>query len=94
MNLELTHAAASLATPSVSFQNPSMEFLVECDFESQPGASQNFKRHGVPALLRNSCCFSCGSKPKSRSRESIKAFEFPDSMFAPARKSAQIISSM
>ena len=72
-----------------------MEFFVERDTESQPGASRSIMRHEVPlALLKNSCRFGCGSKPKSRSRESIRAFESPVSRFAPARKSAQIISSM
>jgi hypothetical protein len=42
----------------------------------------------------NSCCFVVGSKPKSRSKESNKESDFSFSIFAPARKSAQIISSM
>lgn len=93
MDLELIHAAAVLAAPSVPLEHRSMEFLVEWGIESQPRASQSMNCHEIPlTVLRNSCCFGCGSKLKSLSRERIKAFEFPDSMFAPAKKSAQIIS--
>jgi hypothetical protein len=34
MNLELTHAAAVLAAPPVSLQDPSVEFLVKWGIES------------------------------------------------------------
>jgi hypothetical protein len=36
MNLEVTHAAAVLAVPSVSLEYPSMEFLVEWGTEPGP----------------------------------------------------------
>jgi hypothetical protein len=95
MNLEVSQAAARLAPPSVPHEDRSMEFLVQRGIESQPEASRSIRCHKISfTLVRNSCCFRCGSNPKSRSRESIKAFESSVSRFAPARKSAQIISSM
>lgn len=95
MNLEISLSSATLASPSISLQNTAMEFLVRSGVESQPGAHQRAKGHRQPlALSRNSCCLTSGSKPNSRSRESSKASGFPVSAFAPAKKSAQIISSM
>ena len=34
VNLQVPHAAANLAPPSVSLEDPSMQFLVEWDTES------------------------------------------------------------
>jgi hypothetical protein len=46
------------------------------------------------ALSMDSCLLSGGREPKSRSKEVIRASVLSASRFAPARKSAQIISNM
>ncbi len=94
MNLKVTQRTTALAMPSVSFEYPFAQLLVRPLVEPQPRVSGPRNTRHVCARSMNSFFLRGGSKTKSRCNEITSASGFPFSRFAPARKSAQIISSM
>jgi len=95
MHLEITQRSTELTAPAISPQHLHVQGLVRTSIKPQP---RSFGADGVHTVIRalskNFCLLGCGRASKSRSKEIISASEFPVSRFAPARKSAQIISSM
>ena len=95
MDLQITPGPALLAPPAIADKNFPMQFEICCVLQSQTRSFWIWWRQVEPlGLFRSSCCIDSGSKAKSRSSESSRVSGFSPSTFAPARKSAQIISSM
>ena len=93
MNLQVFHRTAILTTPAVALENLSTEILVRRWRKAYSRLLSPQSGHVVlstPPKNSSFCVF--GSKWKSRDRESSKMFESVSCKFAPARKSAQIIS--
>ena len=93
VDLELLALAASLALPVIPLKNLAAKELVILGAKSQTRAFGSFPAHAESLILsRNSCCCGKGRKWKNRSSDTSSTSGLPFSKFAPARKSAQIIS--
>jgi len=94
MDFEILHGTANLASPAVSRDNFAMELTVCFEWESQS------RRFWTDSCHEAFCCTSdrkaafwgCGRNLKYRETECSKISGSSLSRFAPARKSAQIIS--
>jgi hypothetical protein len=93
MDLELISPAALLALPAIPLKNLEAELPVILGFKPQRRNSGIFCAHADRLILsRKSCCCRAGRKWKNRSSDISSTSGLPFSKFAPARKSAQIIS--
>ena len=93
MNLNASHRPTQLAAPAVSFENFPAKILVFLSIElDSANLERNLTHAASVTCCRNSCCCARGRKRKSRSMENSRILGLPFSIWAPARKSAQIIS--
>jgi len=93
MDLELIAPATVLAFPAVPLQDFHLQLAVTTVFEPKPRSFGNNHAHADRLTSsRNSCCCDAARKPKNRRTDVSSASGLPFSRFAPARKSAQIIS--
>ncbi len=91
MDLQLLAPATVLAFPAVAPEDLQLELVVRRTIEPPP--TSTWATHAVRrASRKNSCCSEVGRNPKNR-RTDINSWRgLPLSRFAPAKKSAQIIS--
>ena len=93
MDLELCQRAAKLVAPAISFKNCLTQPVVSIGTQPNPAAFSWGRFHAASVTrCKNSCLCAGGRKRKSRSMEKSRISGFPFSWWAPARKSAQIIS--
>ena len=94
MNLKISKAAAGLTSPSVPLQDFSTELLVGFGSEPQAGMFGSDRIHEARWEIcdKKACFCSPGRNLKNRLIECSNISGLPLSRFAPARKSAQIIS--
>ena len=93
MNLELIAPTTVLTLPMIALENFLRELAVRREIEPKPPSFANAIDHADRLMShKNFCCCDIGRDPKSRSSEIRSASELSFSRFAPARKSAQIIS--
>src|SRR6266699_822374 len=94
MNLKISKAAADLTSPSVPLQDFSTEPLVGFGRKPQTGMFGSDRIHEARWEIcdKKACFCSPGRNLKNRAMECSKMSGLPLSRFAPARKSAQIIS--
>jgi hypothetical protein len=93
MDLELIAPATALALPAIPLQNFRLELAVMLEVEPKPMSSGNVHTHADRLISsKNRRCCGAGRKWSSRCTHSNSTSGFPFSRFAPARKSAQIIS--
>jgi hypothetical protein len=94
VNLKVAHRAAELTPPTVATQHLTAKLFVQCGIESP---ASTFRPHGSHSTFwvrfcRNVCFASPGRNLKIRKADCKRISEFSFSRFAPAKKSAQIIS--
>ena len=95
MHLKAAWRPTGLTAPSIAPQNLFMQDLIRLLIQLEPRAFGADRVHKVTRTLsKNSCLLGSGRESKSRSKDIMRASELPFSRFAPARKSAQIISSV
>ena len=94
MDLKVTRRTTVLATPSISLEHPFPQLPVRPLIEPQPRLFSPRKACHIFVFSMNSFLLRGGSRAKSRCNETTSASGSPVSRFAPARKSAQIISSI
>src|SRR5437588_11718503 len=94
MDLQVRCCAADLALPRVSLQDLTTKLFVGFRIQFQPRLLGPNPTHEAFwfACARNSCLCSLGRNLKNCRIECSSISGFPLSRFAPARKSAQIIS--
>src|SRR5450759_2767262 len=93
MDLELIAPATVLAFPAVPLQDFHLQLAVTTVFEPKPTSFGSVHTHADRRISsRNSCCCDAARKPKNRRTDVSSASGLPFSRFAPAIKSAQIIS--
>ena len=93
VDLQLIAPAAVLAFPTVPLENFQLELAVNSEVEPKPPSIGKVATHADRLMSRrNCCCCEAGRNPKNRRRDITSTSIFPFSRFAPARKSAQIIS--
>ena len=93
VDIELLAIAAYLTPPAIALENPQPQFFVVRCRQAMPRALASIAAHADLLLLsRNRCCCGEGRKWKNLSSDISRASGLPFSKFAPARKSAQIIS--
>jgi hypothetical protein len=93
MDLELIAQAAVLAFPAVPLQDFLLQMAVTLGVEPKPPSFSKVATHADRLMSRkNCCCCEAGRNPKNRRKDITSTSTFPFSRFAPARKSAQIIS--
>ena len=94
MDFKIGHCATRLASPAVAMQHLVAQIVVlaglepqRCTFRSDP----SYNAFSV-TWCRNVCLSSPGRNLKNRKADCKRISEFSFSRFAPAKKSAQIIS--
>jgi hypothetical protein len=95
MNLKVFHPAADLTSPAISTQHLPSQPFVGFGIEPKTGALGLKPIHEAAfsvTCFRNTCRCSPGRNLKKREIEFKSTSGFSPSRFAPARKSAQIIS--
>ena len=94
MDLQRFHAATGLASPSVTFKHLSLKMPVGISVQSPARLLRPYPVHDAPwfSCSRKASFCACGRNLKNREIECKSNSGFPLSRFAPARKSAQIIS--
>jgi hypothetical protein len=93
MDLELIAPAAALASPAIPLEDFHFQLAVTPGVEPKPPSFSKVATHADRLILsRNRCCCGEGRKLKNRSSDISSTSGSPFSRFAPARKSAQIIS--
>ncbi len=93
VNLQLIAPATVLAFPSIALQNAFRELGVLLWIEPNWALFPNLPAHAdCLTSIKNCCCCAAGRNPKNRCNDISSTSAFPFSRFAPARKSAQIIS--
>jgi hypothetical protein len=93
MDLEFISPATALAFPTIPLEDFDLELAVTLGVEPEPTSLRSLASHAERLIsLRNSCCCEAGRNPKNRLNDMRSRSGFPFSRFAPARKSAQIIS--
>ena len=94
VDLEIRQCAAGLASPAVPTQNLMTQPVIRLCCEPQACAFRSDPGHDAFSVTwcRNVCLSSPGRNLKNRSADCKRTPEFSFSRFAPARKSAQIIS--
>ena len=94
VNLEIGHNAAELASPTVSTQHPDAKLFVQFGIKPQARTFWLDVFHGAFSgkWSRNAFLSSPGRNLKKRRIDCSRTCELPFSRFAPAKKSAQIIS--
>src|SRR5580692_9576252 len=94
MNLKVLSAAAVLTAPGVAFEDLHAQLLVclRIEFDASLFGSIAFHDAFPVACSRNICRCGRGRNLKTRATDCSRASGFWFSRFAPARKSAQIIS--
>jgi|SRR5271156_3345758 len=94
VHLEIRHRATGLAPPVVATQDLLSQRPIRRGIQPQPGRVGPHRAHDVfsPRPPRNACCCSPGKNLKNLVIEYSNISGFPPSRWAPARKSAQIIS--
>ncbi len=93
VNLQLIAPAAVLAFPAVALQNSLLQLVVTDGIKTKWALFPNLPAHAdCLTSIKNCCCCAAGRNPKNRCNDISSTSAFPFSRFAPARKSAQIIS--
>src|SRR5207245_5108701 len=94
MDLQRFHAAAGLASPSVALKHLSLKMPVGISVQSPARLFRPCPVHDAPwfSCSRKASLCASGRNLKKRETECKSNCGFPLSRFAPARKSAQIIS--
>ena len=93
VHLKVARTATPLASPSIALEHLAAELLVGSEIQPNPSAHGTFGVHDAfGKRSMNSAFCGCGRRTKSRLNARSKESGFPASRFAPARKSAQIIS--
>src|ERR1051326_5927403 len=94
MNFKVRHSAARLTAPAIPPQHFLAQILVGDGIEAKTWGLWADLVHDTfsPRLLRKVCFCASGRKRKNRLIENSRVSGSPLSRFAPARKSAQIIS--
>ena len=94
MNLKLLLAAAVLAAPGVAFEDLHTQLLIGLHIEFDAGLFGANVSHDALSLAssRNACRCGRGRNLNNRVTDCKGSSGLPSSRFAPARKSAQIIS--
>jgi hypothetical protein len=94
MNFQVGHCTAELASPAVAAQHLLTEVVVQNGVQPHSGMLWQNPIHDTfwVAWRMNASFSSLGRNLKNREMDCKSTSEFPFSRFAPARKSAQIIS--
>jgi hypothetical protein len=93
MDLELIAPAAVLAFPAVPLQDIHLQLAVTLGVEPKPPSVSKVATHADRLMSHKNCCWcEAGRNPKNRRSDVNSTSGLPFSRFAPARKSAQIIS--
>jgi len=95
MDFQIRHRAAALAAPAISPQHLLTQLLVFTRVKPDARLLRTNLLHDAnfcATAFRNACWCSPGKNLKKRSMELSRTSGFPLSRFAPAKKSAQIIS--
>ena len=93
MDLQVRRFAAELTTPTISLQDLATQRAVVLRCEPRSPLLQESCAHCAVSTCSRNCC-RCSGRSIANSRRIAKnrASVFPSCKFAPARKSAQIIS--
>src|SRR5450756_1521137 len=93
MDLQLISSATPLAFPAIPLENFHLQLAVTPWVEPNTTAFGDPRIHADRLISpKNCCCSKAGRNPKNRRNDIRSMSGFPFSRFAPARKSAQIIS--
>jgi|SRR5712692_3102842 len=93
MNLKALHAAADLTSPAISTQHLPSQLFVQLGIETQARVlSWNPVQDAFSICATNACLCSPGRNLKNLEIDCNSNSGLPLSRFAPAKKSAQIIS--
>ena len=94
MHLQVFHAAAALTPPVIPFKHLCAELPIVVLSQPNAGMPWSDAFHEADSLTRSrkSCCCDWGKNLNTLATDCTRASGFPFSRFAPARKSAQIIS--
>jgi hypothetical protein len=93
MDLESIAPAAVLAFPTVPLENFQLELAVSFEIEPKPRSFSKVATHADRLMSRKNCCWcAAGRNTKNRRSDVNSTSVLPFSRFAPARKSAQIVS--
>ena len=94
MNLQIFGASASLASPTIALEHLLAEHSISVPIQAKSGLSGHGQSHDAFGTRdKNSWRWEFGRSRKIRLRAKSRESELPESSkFAPARKSAQIIS--
>jgi hypothetical protein len=93
VDLELISATALLTSPAITLKDLEAESAVLLCLEPKLRAFGKCSAHANRLIVStNRCCCGAGRNLKNRSSDISSTSVLPFSRFAPARKSAQIIS--
>ena len=93
MDLELIAPAAVLAFPAIPLQDFQLKLAIALGVEPKPRSFSQVATHADGRMSRKNCRWcAAGRNAKDRRSDVNSTSAFPFSRFAPARKSAQIIS--
>src|SRR5579872_1843224 len=94
MDFKIGHCATRLASPAVATQHLLAESVVQLGIQANACMFQSDSSHDTFSVTwcRNVCLSSPGRNLKNRNADCKRTPGFSFSKFAPARKSAQIIS--
>jgi hypothetical protein len=94
MDLQILGTSASLASPTIALEHLLAEPPIVIPIQAKPALSWDAKIHDAFGIRsKNSCRCAFGSSRYIRLSAKSRQSELPEtSRFAPARKSAQIIS--
>ena len=93
MDLQVLTFSTGLAAPSVTPQDLLVQLVIRLGSKAFASSLREHSIHGAVPTCWRTCSFcAAGSMPTSRCTARSKASGLPFSKFAPARKSAQIIS--
>jgi hypothetical protein len=93
MNLELVAPAAQLTLPAIPLQDFKLQLAVTLGAEPKPPSFSKVATQADRLLSRKNCCWCAAERNAKNRRSDVNSTSvLPFSRFAPARKSAQIIS--
>ena len=94
VNLKIGHCATQLASPAVATQHLVAQTVVLVGIEPQACVFRSDPSHDAFSVTwcKNACLSSPGRNLKNRKADCKRTSGFSFSRFAPAKKSAQIIS--
>jgi hypothetical protein len=93
VDLELISATALLTSPAITLQDFQLQLAVTLGVEPKPPSFSKVATHADRLMSRKNCCWCAAERNAKNRRSDVNSTSvLPFSRFAPARKSAQIIS--